>query len=477
MDELDRVTLVDYSEASSPATSYAYEDPFVPFSKGSLTKIERNGAAIDYGYDRFGRLTQEGALAYAYDKNGNRLNVVYPGGVTAIYSFDFADRQQTLTVQRSGLPDQPVASAAVYQPSGPLADLQLGNGLSETRAFTSRYFPSDIQVNGASTILQWLYTTDAVGNILQITDGLDATQNRTYATQDFQYFLTQGDGPWGTRTWTYDKIGNRLSEIRDALPQEDYLYLPNGAAGNTPILDQIQVAAATLRDYGYGPAGHLERVTAGANEILFTSDAEGRLSRLMRDAGDARSDFTYDGRSFLTNASAGPAVTVFTDGFETGDTRCWAGSVGDPNPPTPENCSPFPETLPTYSSDGLLHAVTKDPGQPGELTKYYLYFAGRPITQLDRTPTGTETFRFLTTDHLRTPILATDLTGTILWQGGFEPFGGDWSGAGATEIDLRFPGQWADESWAGASLGSEVYYNVHRWLEFGTGRYGPPVSR
>ncbi len=107
--------------------------------------------------------------------------MVYPGGVTALYSFDFADRQQTLTVQRSGLPDQPVASAAVYQPSGPLADLQLGNGLTENRGFTSRYFPfpSNIQVNGASTILQWLYSTDAVGNILQITDGLDATQNRT----------------------------------------------------------------------------------------------------------------------------------------------------------------------------------------------------------------------------------------------------------------------------------------------------------
>ncbi len=29
--------------------------------------------------------------------------------------------------------------------------------------------------------------------------------------------------------------------------------------------------------------------------------------------------------------------------------------------------------LPTYSSDGRLHAVTKDPGRPQELTRFYFY--------------------------------------------------------------------------------------------------------
>ena len=53
-------------------------------------------------------------------------------------------------------------------------------------------------------------------------------------------------------------------------------------------------------------------------------------------------------------------------------------------------------------------------------------------------------------------------------------FGSDWNGATSAEVDLRFPGQWADESWADAALGSEVYYNVHRWLAPGTGTYGQP---
>ena len=64
VDALDRVTAVTYP---NPALNigYTYDDPSVPFSKGRLTRIARHGEAVDYRYDRFGRILQEGALAYA----------------------------------------------------------------------------------------------------------------------------------------------------------------------------------------------------------------------------------------------------------------------------------------------------------------------------------------------------------------------------------------------------------------------------
>lgn len=74
---------------------------------------------------------------------------------------------------------------------------------------------------------------------------------------------------------------------------------------------------------------------------------------------------------------------------------------------------------------------------------------------------------YLTVDHLGTPILATNRSARALWQGGFEPFGVDWSGAEGKGIFLRFPGQWVDGSWEGG----ELSYNLHRWYETGTGRY------
>jgi hypothetical protein len=59
----------------------------------------------------------------------------------------------------------PVASAASYRPFGPLAGLTFGNGLAESRGYTSRYLAQSIQVPGR---LDQTYTTDDVGNVLGI---------------------------------------------------------------------------------------------------------------------------------------------------------------------------------------------------------------------------------------------------------------------------------------------------------------------
>jgi len=106
-----------------------------------------------------------------------------------------------------------------------------------------------------------------------------------------------------------------------------------------------------------------------------------------------------------------------------------------------------------------------------------LYLAGRPVALLtiDIQPT----WLYLTTDHFGTPVLATNAAGSVTWSGGFEPFGRDWragTSAGASEngVFVRFPGQWVDPSWEDATLGAELYYNVHRWYEISTGRYTRP---
>jgi RHS repeat-associated protein len=79
---------------------------------------------------------------------------------------------------------------------------------------------------------------------------------------------------------------------------------------------------------------------------------------------------------------------------------------------------------------------------------------------------------YLSVDHLGTPILQTNASGSSLWSGGFEPFGKDWSGAQAAGEFLRFPGQWEDGSWA--EVGSAIYYNVRRWFEVAQGKYTNP---
>jgi RHS repeat-associated protein len=407
-----------------------------------------------------------------------------------------------------------VVSAASYLPSGPLASLALGSGVTETRGFDGRYAPASIALAGVVE-KTFTYTTDPVGNVLEITEqgactpgpivlenqtvtseelfvscttieagnnfavespgdvtfhaqgtialksgfsvgsgarfvagsgALPELSRRTYTYQAPQYFLTGADGPWGTLDWSYDKIGNRLAETRNGAT-DSYQYLVNGAGGNTPILDLINLAVTGTRDYTWGPAGHLEEVAAGANVLDFGADAEGRLSGVDRTAAAAAS-FSYDGRSFLQTAQETAGGTSSVD--------------------------------PLYDSAGVVHALLRRPSptDPEEIV-VFLYLAGRPVAQLAIDGAGAESWIYLSTDHLGTPLLATADTGTVVWEGGFEPFGGDYqagTGNGALEngVYLRLPGQWQDTSWQDASSGAGIYYNVHRWYQPSISRYTRP---
>ncbi|MGB6641971.1 MAG: RHS repeat-associated core domain-containing protein [Thermoanaerobaculia bacterium] len=461
LDPLDRVVFVDYPDNSLDVT-YTYDDPAAPFSKGRLTSITRAGQSVDYGYDRFGRVTRDGDLTYDYDDNGNRTLIGYPGGVEVTYTHDFADRQESLTLQDGGNPSQPVVTGAAYKPSGPLSVLDLGNGVTEIRDFDQHYFPQRIQVGG---LLDWTYTTDAVGNILSITDAENPTGTRSYDYQDVQYFLTVGNGPWGELFWTYDKIGNRLTENRDG-ETEVYQYLPNSAGGRNPKLSEINPGTEESIRYFYDAAGNQTYRAEGATKQRFSYDSASRLSQILTDSPEsagAMTQFRYDGRSFLATAT----LTPF--------------------PGRPEQLT----SSATYSSEGLLHhKATDEPrgprsprNAPDRVTdSFVLTFAGRPVgiydrveeTALDGQVSEATSLTYLTTDHLGTPVLATNAGGNSAWSGGFEPFGADYSEAQQAGVFLRFPGQWENEVWEAASEGEALYYNVHRWYEYGTGRYSRP---
>jgi RHS repeat-associated protein len=379
---------------------------------------------------------------------------------------------------------------ATYEPFGPLKGPTPGNGLAETTDFGFRYQPTGI---AAGTLLDWDYGTDEVGNVTAITDALAAANSRTYAYQDVQYFLACAAGPWNAPggdcsvappagqplEWDYDRIGDRTTETRAGLT-DAYTYVGNGS-GNTPILHDVQLGTMGTHTYTYGPAGHLLGIDAAGNQIDFTPDDEGRLASVARPAQSERVELSYDGRSLLASSTSfpPPTATIFTDGFETGDVGCWSSSVGGPAGGGGAGCftGEGPSTDPVYSSAGRLELLRKRDAPGGPVRRlHFFYFAGRPVAQLEADG-GTSTWTYLTTDHLGTPVLATDAAGALVWSGGFEPFGADYTSAPSAQqagVFLRLPGQWADDTWQNATLGAEVYHNVHRWYQTGNGRYTRP---
>ncbi len=221
------------------------------------------------------------------------------------------------------------------------------------------------------------------------------------------------------------------------------------ASGNSPLLDQVFPPAGS-RQYTFGDAGHLEFFDAGANEVDFEVDDEGRVESITREPGGQEQEdaaaFTYDGRSFLYR----------TDRSHSGG-------------------SSLAYVAPTYGSEGRLYGLVRQDSPTGPVEELSVfYFAGRPVAQL-KTVDLEEELIYLTTDHLGTPLLATDDGGFDIWAGPLEPFGEDtFQNALGSDVFLRLPGQWVDSIWQGASLGVDVYYNVHRWYEFGAGRYSRP---
>ncbi len=457
VDALDRTIAADYP-GTDLDVDYVWDDPAAAFSRGRLSAIIRGGERIDYAYDRFGRAIRDGALAYAYDDNGNRVGIVYPGGLQAIYSYDFADRPASLTLDDGGGTLLPIVTAAAYRAAGPLARLDLANGLVEQREHDLRYFPSAVTVPG---VLDWRYTTDAMGNVTAI-DDTETGGQRVFTRQDHQYYLRSAAGPWGQLSWTYDRHGNRLTEVRDGITT-NFVYAPNAAGGSSPSLIEIADATSSQR-LAYDAAGLLSSISRERDRTRSTYGQDRRLATLRSDGLDtaAVTDFVYDGRNFLARATASP----------TSASAAWS-------------------TRATYSSDGLLHRRSYEqprlPESPRDTPKVdgedvVLYFSGRPVAQhsfrREESVAGAVSTSiqlvFLTSDALGTPILATDASGTPLWSGGFEPFGNDYADAGAANIFLRLPGQWQDPTWAEIGTRPGLHYNVHRWYDSSTGRYERP---
>ena len=480
VDAADRIEFIDYA-GTTLDVDYVYGDMPDPtdFTLARLKEIVRDptGAApvsVAYRYDMFGRMKQDGEISYlTFDANGNPLTQSLSLGLIASYTYDAMDRPLTLSVN-PGSGSVSIASAATYKPRGPLASFNFGTApaRTETHSFDRRYVPSGIAVSGGT--LAWTYVTDDLGNVTAIDDTLATNQDRSFGYHEFQYYLSSATGPWpGPLSWTYDRIGNRLTETRNGIT-DTYSYTPNGATGNTALLDSVSLAGGTggTRDYGFGAAGHLEVLDAGANVLDFSNDLAGLLGGVTR-MTDHSVSFLYDGRGFLHEAisaqpgsGGGTGDLPFLDGFESADICEWSSAVGWSGTACPivpiESRTKF-----VYDSSGRLHAAVPESGD----SQYLFYFGGRPIAIYTAGPLAT--FKYLIADHLGAPILALDSAAATLWRGGFEPFGKDYTSPSAeiAGIFLRLPGQVDDSTWTDATLGTELYYNVHRWYEQQTGRY------
>lgn len=315
-DALGRETTYDYDAASNLTERVDARGLITEYTPDALNRLEAidywnaahttNMGSVDYDYDEAGNriemidttgtttyvpdplnrlesVTFPGSVTveYEYDEVGNRTKIVYPSTDEVDYTFDEGHRMETVT---DWLSEQTVYT---YDNAGRLDLAELANGVDTDYVYDDANRLTDLTntAPGPTTVSDYTYTLDAMGNRTQMVDGAG-----THAYEyDPLYRLTEVTYPGPTvDAYTYDDNGNRLTKDAD-----DYTY---DAADQLTLLEGVS--------YDYDDNGN--QTDRGSD--TFAYDHENRLVEAVTGAVTSTSEYNGDGLRMSLEADDGSPV-------------------------------------------------------------------------------------------------------------------------------------------------------------------------
>jgi RHS repeat-associated protein len=377
-DVLNRNTKIDFSTDAD--TVYTY-DTCVNGKGRVCTMTDTSGTTI-YEYTPKGQVKKETKVIesvtyvteYSYDTNGNLKTMKYPSGRLITYNYS---NDQVVNVLSNAAS---LASNINYQPYGGMSSITYGNGIIGIISYDNQYQIRSIQ---AGTVLNLDYGSyDANGNITSITDVFDSTKNKTF-TYDVLDRLSAANaaGIWGSLNWTYDGVGNRVTENGNV-----YSYAPN----------TNKLISANGISYGYDNNGN--KTTEHSRQYIYNQNQ--RLIQL--NDGATTANYVYNGNGQRVKKNVNGTTTIFH-----------------------------------YSLKGQIIAESNS---VGTITAEYVYLNGQPLAKIESLNTY-----YYHNDHLGTPQKMTDSFGAAVWIADYNPFGEASIIVSSTITNnLRFPGQYFD---------------------------------
>ncbi len=410
-DALDRRTATSFPTAGEDRT-YLYDQG--ANGVGRITAYNDESGQTRFAYDVRGNVSAEArtvqgrdyTIGYAYNGADRLTTLTYPSGLSVAYSYDTQGRVQGIAAG-----GQTVLSSIAYLPFGPATTWTDGSGLDHTEIFDTDYRPTGITVG---TIQGVSYLYDSADNITDWTDSLAAGNSQTF-DYDALDRLQGADGPYGAADFSYDLVGNRLSKTLDT-DLTAYIY----AADSHRLQETTGADPGTYR---YDLAGNLIQ----DDRFSYLYNQANRLAQ-VRQIGATLASYLYNAEGQRVAKSVGGQTNHFV-----------------------------------YARGGQLLGVYN--GATGAAIEEIVYLGSVPVA----TMRGGVRY-FIHTDHLGTPRLVTNPSGTVVWRWDSDPFGeatpnqdpdGD---GGAFVLNLRFPGQYFD-----AETGR--HYNYFRDYDSTLGRY------
>ena len=448
-DALNRLLTVSYPASPTENITYHY-DSTANGNKGvgRLTSITNNRGSLSYHYDHRGNITgleqiidnNLYSLSYTYDLAGNISQMIYPSGRQINYSRNAVGNIIEITTKANATaPTETVVSNIHYLPFGDVDSFTYGNGVQTNLSFDLDYRLTGIDTV-SSAIHGKLYSYDLANNIVGITDANNIIQSQTFS-YDEHYRLSQEAGTYGTKTYTYDAVGNRTQRATDTLD----------ATGNTITSNQnLTYAADSNRLIQRGAKDTLMDATGNTlsernNKKEFVYNNANRLMRFIKE-GITKADYNYNplGQRIEKLKYKDNGVRTFHY---------------------------------IYDLQGqLLGSHVLNIG--GSSVDFdYIWLNNKPVVRFKTPYKADGTIKtdklkttWLHTDHLNTPRIGTDDQQRIVWRWDSDAFGkgsvdSDPDGDGIKHsIALRFPGQYKDGE-------SGMHYNYYRDYDPSLGRY------
>jgi RHS repeat-associated protein len=320
-DQLNRLTKKSYPDTST--VNYTYDDD------SRLTQVNDPTGTYQFTFDNMGRLigtsTQYAFLtsrtfttSYSYDAAANRIGFTDPESGLTSYVYDALNRLQTLT------PPAAISSGNFgfgYDALSRRTSLTRPNNVNTSYSYDnlSRLL-SVTHANGGVTLDGASYGLDNAGNRTSKND-LHGNLTTNYGYDNTYELLSATQGANTTESYTYDPVGNRLSNLSGSgwsnntsneltsRPGIAYSYDNNG---NT----QTVVNSSGTTTYAWDFDNRLTNVTlpGTGGTVYFKYDPFGR--RIYKSSSSGTSVYAYDGDNLIeeTNSSGG-AVARYSQGL------------------------------------------------------------------------------------------------------------------------------------------------------------------
>ena len=226
-DALDRVLTTTYPASTAENVAYTYDQtgPGFSFGIGRLTSVTDAAGSLTRAYEERGNLLTETRVngtktlvtGYTYDGANHIASLAYPDGTVANYQYDAAGYVSTVTARPAGATSTTTIATIHHQPFGPMNAVNYGNGIAETWSYDNSYRATNITDTLSSANVQKLtYAYDNANNVKSITDAVNAANSQTLAYDPINRLVgaASGSGGYGTFSWTYDKVGNRQTQVQ-----------------------------------------------------------------------------------------------------------------------------------------------------------------------------------------------------------------------------------------------------------------------